>query len=305
MNTRNGRYLVRICALMAVLFFLAACPVPTPTPISDADRVATRVAEDRAVAATLTALAPAPMAAPATLTPLPTLPPTPSPQPSPTRLTVTVIALTPTRLTVTVLPILRTPTPTGPGITATPTQPSVSLAPAPSRTPTRLLITVVPMPTLPPLSPTPIPVAVVPVDGEAGNPNLRNGRIVNGGRNILLPGLSQAEVKSPLVFRDRLVFQVEVFDASVGQKDGDGIQSVMFLIVDPTGRLVHSYEDTTARYCAFGGEPECTVWRFSAQGNRWPEGAALNYGEHNVEIVVKPKKGQPASWFWGFRIEKP
>jgi hypothetical protein len=279
----NRRIVPLVCIALGVVVALAACVTPTSPVVAQADRVATRVAEELAVAATLTALAPtAPSSATATRPPQ------------------TVAASrTPTRLQVTVAPA-RTATPS-------PTRLQVTVAPAPtaSRTPTRLAVTVLPAPS-PPVRPTPTPlqVAVLPVDGSDGNRVLHNSRNVMEGRNVLLPGFSQSAVKTPMVFKDSVVFQVEVFDETVGKRDGDGIASVTFGISDESGKVVYTRAETTAPYCVFSGEPGCAVWQFSKQGYRWPSGAALRYGVHDVQITIQPKKGAAMKWFWSFKVEK-
>ncbi len=172
------------------------------------------------------------------------------------------------------------PTPTPRPPTATPTSPVLPTA-------TRVLV------------------AVVPVDGSDGNRSLGNDRGVNGGRNIVLPGPGTVE-NGAVVFRDSVVFQVEVFDRNAGQDDGAGIREVRFTISDETGNVVHQRTERNAGYCVFGGgEPDCVIWRFSEHGSRWPGGAALQYGFHNVTIDIVPQSGQAVNWFWGFRIARP
>ncbi len=258
----NRRTFPLACAVLIALAALTACGTPTPQVIAQVDRVATRVAEDLAVAATLTALTPAPPSVTPTRPPL-----TVAASPSPTRLQVTV---------------------------------------APIPTATRLQVTVAPISTPPPPAvPTALKVAVLPVDGSDGNPYLHNGRSVNAGRNVLLPGFGQGAVNNPMIFGDSVVFQVEVFDETVGKRDGDGIASVTFTISDESGKVVHTRTETTAGYCVFGGgEPDCTIWQFSKQGYRWPGGATLRYGVHDAQITIKPQKGAAMNWFWSFRIEK-
>lgn len=178
------------------------------------------------------------------------------------------------------------PTPTPRPVTATPTRVAVTLPP-------------------PPATPTRVPaIAILPVDGGCSEtPNIRNGRNVKEGCNVALPGFESYEVGVPMVFRDRIVFQVEVFDTNVGQTDGAGIDSVSFTINDRT-RKVHERTERNAGYCVFGGgEPDCTVWRFSEHGNRWPGGADLQTGEHSVLIVITPKSGEPVTWFWTFEVQ--
>ena len=105
------------------------------------------------------------------------------------------------------------------------------------------------------------------MDGSDGNKALGNNRDVNSGRNLLLPGFAPYEVADPMVFGDRIVFQAEVFDKEVGQTDGAGIESVTFTIRDENGDIVHERTERNPGYCVFGGgEPDCTVWRFSEHG---------------------------------------
>jgi|WetSurMetagenome_2_1015567.scaffolds.fasta_scaffold34696_2 hypothetical protein len=178
--------------------------------------------------------------------------------------------------------------------------------PTPTPAPTVTLLPPTNIPIVPPATPPPAAqVAVIPVDGNSGNQNLRNNRGVNSGRNLLLPGFASYEVTSPMVFHDKIVFQAEVFDRNVGKTDGAGIESVTFTIRDENGNTVHERTERTPGYCVFGGgEPDCTVWRFSEHGDRWPGGAQLQPGVHDAQIVIKPKSGDAVTWFWSFRIEK-
>jgi hypothetical protein len=159
---------------------------------------------------------------------------------------------------------------------------------------------------VPPATATQTPqVAVIPVDGSDGNKALGNDRGVNSGRNLLLPGFAAAELSQPMVFRDRIVFQAEVFDREAGQTDGAGIDNVTFIIRDETGAEVHKRTERNAGYCVFGGgEPDCTVWRFSEHGYKWPGGASVRPGVHDVQIVITPKRGEAVTWFWSFRVDK-
>ena len=232
--------------------------------------VATQVAVERAAAATLTAEAPAP-------------------QPDPTE-----VALAPTVTLVPTEPPSPTPTQAVVEPTATPTPIQIVVPPAASPTPR------------PPASPTPIAIAVLPVDGSDGNRNLGNDYPVKDGRNITLPGFAQYEVSDPMVFRERMVFQVEVRDRSVGPNDGDGIDNVRFTITDVRGRQVHFRQENNAGYCVFGGgEPDCNVWVFAESGFRWPDGELLFPGNYSVVIDITPQQAEPVSWFWSFNVELP
>lgn len=170
-----------------------------------------------------------------------------------------------------------------------PPVPTVTRTPAP--TPTRL----------PPL-------ALVKVFGNDSEdtaipPRISNDRPINNGRNVLLPGVRTVADPDNVIFRDRLVFQVEVFDRNEGRRDGDGISTVTFRITDPIGNIFEQREQAKP-YCAFGGANRCDVWTFSEHDNKWPNGNPLTPGQHSVEIVIRPKSGQPVTWFWGFEIQE-
>jgi hypothetical protein len=231
-----------------VVLLLAACGGPTP------DVVATRVAQDIAVAATLTARAPSatPPAPAATATPVPAATETPVPAATDT-------------------PLL--------AATDTPAQPS----------------------------PTPLLIAVLPVDGGGGDVlNIRNDNPVKGGRNVTLPGFSPAQASQPMVFTDRLVFQVQVHDSSVGTADGAGIDHVRFTITDDRGQQVHYRQENTPGYCVFGGgEPDCTVLNFAEAGYKWPDGGTIYPGSYSVAIDIQPHNGDTVTWEWSFDIQFP
>ena len=170
-----------------------------------------------------------------------------------------------------------------------PPVPTVTRTPAP--TPTRL----------PPLA----LVKVLGNDSEdtAIPPRISNDRPVNNGRNVLIPGVQTVADPDNVVFRDRLVFQVEVFDRKEGRRDGDGISTVTFRITDPIGN-VYEQREQAKPYCAFGGANRCDVWTFSEHGDKWPNGNPMTPGQHFVEIVIRPEYSQPVTWFWGFEIQE-
>lgn len=176
----------------------------------------------------------------------------------------------------------------------------------PTPAPTATLLPPTDIPIVPPATQPPAAqVAVIPVDGSDGNSALGNDRSVNSGRNLLLPGFAPHEISDPMVFRDRIVFRAEVFDRNVGKTDGAGIQNVTFIIRDETGAIVHERTEQNPGYCAFGGgEPDCTVWRFAENRYRWPDGADLHPGLHDVQITIKPKNGEGVTWFWSFWVAK-
>jgi hypothetical protein len=332
--------------LVLIGLLAAACGSPNSPTSSESNRVATRVAEEIAVASTLTALAPAnekpaaptPTAvvaaatAPPAQTAEPTSPQAPTEVAAPPNASCRVISagvnLRPGPGTVYAPPLAELARdtelrpisfvargfPTGQWIetqvvsdgrkgwvSAEPQFMACNVqltslpvgVPPPTPAPTNTL--------LPPVA----QVAVIPVDGSDGNKALGNNRDVNSGRNLLLPGFAPYEVSDPMVFRDRIVFRAEVFDRNVGTTDGAGIEYVTFTIRDETGATVHERTERNAGYCAFGGgEPDCAVWRFAENRYRWPGGAELHPGIHDVQIAIKPKNGDGVTWFWSFRVEK-
>jgi hypothetical protein len=152
-------------------------------------------------------------------------------------------------------------------------------------------------------TPTLITIALLPVDGEDGNLALR-GSAAGEGRNVLLPGFAPSDVRERMVFDDRLVFQVEVFDPRAGSRDGDGIAQVEFVLFDANDYRVHSYTDATPPYCVFGGGPDCDVLVFARNSNRWPNGRSIANGRYLAEMVITPKQGEAAIWRWRFWIER-
>mgnify|MGYP001825885635 FL=1 len=196
-----------------------------------------------------------------------------------------------------------TPTPIAPTATAeqgaTEAPPPIDVAP-----------TDAPLPAAtdkPPPSPTPLLIAVLPVDAGGGDvPNIRNSNPVKGGRNVTLPGFVPDKAVEPMVYRDRIVCQAEVFDANVGANDGDGIENMIFTIVDSEGDLVHERTENHAGYCVFGGcEQDCNVLSLAEENPRWLGGASISSGLHDVSIEINPYAGHNVVWMWSFEIDLP
>ncbi|MFO7633548.1 MAG: SH3 domain-containing protein, partial [Caldilinea sp.] len=91
-----------------------------------------------------------------------------------------------------------------------------------------------------------------------------------------------------------LAFQVEAYDPERGFQDGDGIRNVDMRIFDPDGREVYQRTENVAGYCAFaGGEPDCNIWFFGDNGDAWPSGEAVRYGEpHVLRGIVNAEDGR-------------
>lgn len=276
----NKKLLISLLGLLLAGLVLGACGG------EEQDLVATEVAVQRAAAATLAAEAPAPQPAATEVAQAPTVTLVPTASASPTPIDIDVkVPLPPQNATFTPTPI------------------EVVVDPVASPTPIQVVVEPAASPTPEP-SPTPIAIAVLPVDGSDGNQNLGNDHPIKEGRNITLPGFAQYEVSEPMVFSERMVFQVEVRDRSVGPNDGDGIESVRFTITDVLGQQVHVRQENNAGYCVFGGgEPDCNVWLFADSGYRWPDGEVLFPGNYSVVIDITPAQGEAVSWFWNFDVD--
>lgn len=188
----------------------------------------------------------------------------------------------------------------------------------PTTTPTPQIDVSIPTntPPLPTATPIPAPaeeklaIAESDVDGNDGNDFLRGSSDSNQGRVMLLPGFAASEVTRPMVFRDRMVFRVEVFDTRTGLVDGAGIQDVTFQIVADAGNgeVVYERQEMNPGYCVFGGgEPNCNVLIFSESGNRWPDpfGGEILNGQYLARIDIVPVEGEPTQWRWRFNVEIP
>jgi len=170
--------------------------------------------------------------------------------------------------------------------------------PAPTATPR-------PTPTSQP-TPTPEKLALnfVPTDGDDGNDFLRGSAPFNQGRAVALPGFRFDEIRDNMIFRDRIVFAVEVFDTRVGVRDGDGIDFVDFSIQDEFGDEVYRKTEENPAYCVFGGgEPNCSVL-FFANTNRWPGGGRIEDGDYQAVIDIYAENGDSTTWRWGFSIRR-
>ena len=93
-----------------------------------------------------------------------------------------------------------------------------------------------------------------------------------------------------------LVFQVQAYDASVGNADGDGIHSVDMWIVDISDEIVYRHHEDHAAYCAFGGgEPACPGWSFADHNFQWPDGTPLIGGPYTLHAQVNAADGRQQS----------
>ena len=164
-----------------------------------------------------------------------------------------------------------------------------------------------PLPTSTPrptATPQRLAVNFVPTDGDDGNDFLRGSAPFNQGRAVALPGFRFDQITDNMVFRDRIVFAVEVFDTRVGLEDGDGIQFVDFSIQDDNGEEVYWHREEDPGYCVFGGgDPNCSVLFFS-NNNRWPGAGRIEDGDYQAVIDIIAENGDSTTWRWGFTIDR-
>jgi hypothetical protein len=89
-----------------------------------------------------------------------------------------------------------------------------------------------------------------------------------------------------------LVFQVQAYDPSVGQHDGDGIAYVDMRILNSDRTEVHQRTERNAGYCAFGGgEPDCNRWVFAEHNYRWPNGEPIISDIYTLKATVYARSG--------------
>lgn len=275
----NTQRIVLIGCLITAGLLLAACGQPSALPAPEVEAAVQTRTFETAVAESAAATVAASTPAPAADTPEPT--PTDTPPPA---------ADTPEPTSAATPPL---PTETPPADTPEPT-PTATSPPPPTPTPTEAKLVI----------------AESDVDGDDGNDFLRSHSESNQGRVILLPGFLQSEVADPVLFRDRMVFQVEVFDTRAGWYDGAGIQDVTFQIVanNGEGEVVYERREGKPGYCVFGGgEPDCNVLAFADSNYRWPDpyGGEIVNDLYLTRIDIVPLDGEPTQWRWRFIIDIP
>jgi hypothetical protein len=72
---------------------------------------------------------------------------------------------------------------------------------------------------------------------------------------------------------------------------GTGINRVVGVIYDANGKQVHRIEGATPAWCLFGAAP-CAPLDLIAGGGKWPNGAAVQSGEHTLVATVFAADGR-------------
>ena len=166
-------------------------------------------------------------------------------------------------------------------------------------------------PTPVPPTATPIPVVVEPglpqpegvlVQGPGGDPGNLAGDIYTA------PGTLAGYRNGNPVFRDRLYFEMYVFDPAYGAGSGAGIDSVTFNIYCPDGGS-YSRTERNARYCSFGGgEPNCDAIRL-VPGDYLPDSDCLiEDGEGysaSIDAFPSDQRRREGNWNFSFAVDLP
>ncbi len=93
-----------------------------------------------------------------------------------------------------------------------------------------------------------------------------------------------------------LGFEVETYDPTVGNKDGDGIKSVDLIVLDSGNTQVFKTTLTKPQYCAFGqtggNAPQCKPLNFAQAGSKWPGGGPqIANGTFTLRAIVHAANG--------------
>ena len=182
-----------------------------------------------------------------------------------------------------------TPTPTR---TATQT-PTLTPTPTPTRTPTR---------TPTPQAQLPRPAGIV-IQSPGGTGDLV-GDIYTDSRFV--SGSTNAREDDP-VFREFFYLEAFVYDPTVGDYSGAGVDRVEFRIDCPNGG-VYEQTENFARYCSFGGgDPSCGVLRLQAGGSLPGSNCVVEEGLYDIEIDLIPvnRNREAGNWNLTVRLEPP
>lgn len=110
---------------------------------------------------------------------------------------------------------------------------------------------------------------------------------------------------SPPVFGESVTFfLMGAFDAAVDEIEGAGIDNVLFTIWDASGTIVYEKVESTAAYCAFGGDFPCAPYDFSQNNFLWSTQLPLEAGMFSAEIVARGTNPERSTtWTYEFQIQ--
>ena len=262
-------------------------------PFSDSDQIATRVAQDRAVAATLTAevTASQPTAPGAVDTPTAA-----AAAPTAAAAAPTAAAAAPTVTATAPTAAAAAPTAAATAPTAAATAPTVTAA-APTVTATAPTVTAESTATNTPEPPSPTPEPILAIFAPGGTANGLEGQIrVDGGGGYN----SDTRVVPVLqVFGVR----VEAQDPEALQSEDAGILRVIFRITEQqSGLLVYEHTEEYAPFCLFGDDNGICRTVNLQPGVTWPTGEPIAPGQHFIELEIQAENSE-RSEFWNFTAD--
>lgn len=272
-----------------IVIGMVVCVACGATDIPSDSRIATRVAEDLAIASTLTSVAATAQAA-------------------------NKEAATPGATSVAIAPTVESAT--------------AQSIPRPTLEDVRPA-TQEPQPALPTSTPTPVPVDEpenerVAYQDSKPEGNITPGSAIDDGNGNLVDGvtitggISIADVRGQqndlLIAQNQLAIRVDAQLAG-GQYDAatnNGIRQVAISIVrlnadGSQGPEVHSKTEKNWPYCSFSDDgSSCTIWVFADHDNQWPNGEPFEDGQYQVNVLISLndyEQTQPF-WFTPFSIQR-
>lgn len=105
-----------------------------------------------------------------------------------------------------------------------------------------------------------------------------------------------------VVVTDEVRLEIRASDPSIGDENGVGIEFVRFSILFE-GEIVYESVDSSPRYCAIPGGPEC-FYLFPAPPE-WPNGEAIQQGLHTVRAIVYALDGRTQTVEAEFEVDLP
>lgn len=113
-------------------------------------------------------------------------------------------------------------------------------------------------------------------------------------------------------FNPQYFVRIRAHDTSVGDQDGDGIESVSFRVwradddpaVDPP---LYERTEQTAGYCIFGGgEPQCNPWVLEDYLYKWnPGGELVEEGAYQLTVNIVMANGDEGEWRYQIDLDLP
>jgi hypothetical protein len=135
--------------------------------------------------------------------------------------------------------------------------------------------------------------------------------------SVAKPLATSTPTPSPQIFLELLVpvngavitsqsqtaFEAQAWDTLVGTNNGDGIQSVVFIITNSGGTQILNSSQGAVRYCAFTGTGSCNTWSAPPATVNW---TSLPNGTYTISARAFAPDGRFSAWdIHTFTISKP